>query len=68
MPYARNAELPAPIREALPPGAQDVFRKAFNHSFGRCRGRTSMALRAAWDAVKENYEEVHGHWRPKAQG
>lgn len=68
MPYVRNRELPAPIRESLPPAAQDVFRKAFNHAFGKCRGNTMAALRAAWAAVEQEYEEVHGHWRPKASG
>jgi hypothetical protein len=32
-PYRTNAELPPPIRNHLPPHAQDIYREAFNHSF-----------------------------------
>ena len=33
MPYARNEDLPASVRDHLPPPAQDIFRAAFNSAF-----------------------------------
>jgi cation transport regulator len=60
MPYASNDELPASVRDHLPPEAQDIFRKTFNHAFERYDEAT--ASRIAWAAVKRRYEKVDGAW------
>jgi cation transport regulator len=65
MPYANNAELPAPVRNVLPWDAQVIFRKAFNRALERYRGDEVTAFRIAWTAVKRDYEKVQGHWLPK---
>ena len=35
MPYAKNDDLPAPVRRVLPRHAQDIYRAAFNDAFVR---------------------------------
>jgi len=71
MPYARNAELPKPVRDALPKEAQTLYRKAFNHAWheygprSQRRGgssREETAHRVAWTAVKTSYEKRGGRW------
>jgi cation transport regulator len=65
MPYAVNADLPAPIRHALPEHAQDIFRAAFNHAFAAHEGdprQEEAAHRIAWAAVKRSYVKVGGEW------
>lgn len=68
MPYATNRQLPTSVREHLPPEAQELFRKAFNHAFGRNRGDHAASARIAWAAVKQHYEQVEGEWRLKPAG
>jgi cation transport regulator len=33
MPYRTNSDPPASVQAHLPPHAQDIYRKAFNHAF-----------------------------------
>ena len=65
MPYATNAELPAAVRQHLPPHAQDVFRETFDAAWDRYVGdprREEIAFRVAWSAVKKVYVKVGGEW------
>ena len=69
MPFARNAELPANVRSSLPPGAQTVWRGAFN-SANETRSESS-SIRIAWTAVRRaGYEPPasgSGQWVKKAR-
>lgn len=51
MPYARNSELPASVRNALPLSAQTVFRNVVNSQLGRGLSE-QRAFRSAWGALK----------------
>lgn len=65
MPYGENADLPQPVRRALPVHAQDIFRAAFNHAFDAHKGdprQEEIANRIAWGAVKRLYEKRNGKW------
>ncbi len=65
MPYDSNADLPPPVRNHLPPAAQDIFREAFNHAFAAHRDETdgeARAFRIAWAAVKRGYVKSDGMW------
>ena len=65
MPYATNRDLPASVRNHLPPHAQDVFREAFNHAFAAHQGEPDQeqrAFRIAWAAVKRGYVKADGDW------
>lgn len=69
MPYARNEDLPAPVRDHLPAHAQDIFRAAFNHAFQAHADdarQEEIAHRIAWAAVKRAYEKVGDQWVPRA--
>ena len=52
MPYERNADLPEPVRNALPAAAQTIFRKAYNAALKTYNGDESKAAAVAWTAVK----------------
>ena len=68
MPYRINADLPLPVRNHLPPHAQDIFREAFNHAYAAHWNdprREGAAHRIAWSAVKRSYEKVNGEWVPR---
>lgn len=61
MPYARNEELPGPVRTHLPAHAQDIYREAFNHAWDEYEDRSSrrsdesreeVSHKVAWAAVK----------------
>lgn len=66
MPYASNDDLPTAVRSHLPPGAQDIYRAAFNSAWERYgpvdEGRIH---RIAWGAVKRAYVRVAGEWVPR---
>ena len=67
MPYGRNADLPASVRDHLPDHAQDIFRAAFNHAFAAHAGdarQEEIAHRIAWAAVKRSYKKVGERWEP----
>lgn len=74
MPYQRNAELPKPVRDSLPEGAQTIYRKAYNNAWKQYdqarkrRGsasREETAHRVAWAAVKESYKKKGDRWVKK---
>lgn len=65
MPYARNADLPEPIRASLPRHAQDIYRAAFNNAFASyAEGsrQEEIAHRVAWAAVKRRYVKRDTRW------
>ncbi len=65
MPYRVNDDLPAPVRDHLPPHAQDIYREAFNHSWVQYADelrREEIAHRVAWAAVKRRYRKIDGEW------
>jgi cation transport regulator len=71
MPYAENADLPAPIRAHLPAHAQDIYRAAFNSAWAGYRNRQpqereEIAHRVAWAAVKRRYRKSDHRWVPIA--
>ena len=69
MPYASNDQLPPPVRNHLPPAAQDIYREAFNHAwqtYGSEPRREEIAHRVAWAAVKHRYQKgADGDWHPR---
>lgn len=70
MPYATNADLPAPVRNHLPDHAQDIFRAAFNHAYAAHLNdprREEAANRIAWAAVKRSYVKIGDHWVAKTR-
>lgn len=65
MPYAANADLPPPVRAALPEHAQSIYREAFNHAWAAHQNdprREEAAHRIAWGAVKRHYIKEDGGW------
>ena len=69
MPYETNADLPLPVRRALPPHAQDIYRAAFNRAYADHEGdprREEAAHRIAWAAVKRSYVMLGGEWVARA--
>jgi cation transport regulator len=56
MPYSKNSQLPSKIKNVLPSGAQDIFRKVFNDAY-RKYGNDEIASRVAWAAVKKSYKK-----------
>lgn len=65
MPYATNADLPAGVRNHLPPHAQDIFRAAFNHAWADHDWdprQEEAARRIAWAAVKRLYVREGAYW------
>lgn len=64
MPYASNDELPASVRDHLPPHAQDIYREAFNHAWEHHRDEATPH-RIAWTAVKRSYRKSGNMWVPR---
>jgi cation transport regulator len=65
MPYARNEDLPAAVKDHLPAHAQDIFRAAFNSGFDDRKNdprQEEAAFRIAWSAVKKKYHKVGEAW------
>lgn len=74
MPYKSTQDLPDSVKNALPKGAQEIFREAFNSAWDSYSdpskrkggsGREETAMRIAWSAVKKKYEKKDGKWRSK---
>jgi cation transport regulator len=68
MPYADRDALPESVRRRLPPDAQDIYCRAFNHAwqtYARRPDREAVCHRVAWAAVKRRYERVDGRWALK---
>ena len=67
VPYASNDDLPPSVRNHLPPAAQNIYRKAFNHAWQTYDDnprREEVAHRVAWSAVKRKYAKFDGQWLP----
>lgn len=73
MPYAKNSDLPDPVKKHLPEEAQTIFRKAYNAAYheykdpAKRRGGPTESLeeitaKVAWAAVKKEYEKKGDHW------
>lgn len=75
MPYYRKEDLPSQVKDNLPAGAQEIFRKAYNNAWDQYkdpdkrRGKASreeVANKVAWSAVKKEYEkDSSGKWKKK---
>lgn len=68
MPYVSNTDLPPPVRNHLPPHAQDIYRAAFNNAFAEHAGdprQEEAAHRIAWAAVKRSYVKLGDEWVPR---
>ena len=68
MPYSRNEDLPASVRDHLPAHAQAVFREAFNRAYADHAGdmrQEEAAFRIAWAAVKRQYVKDGDMWVPR---
>ncbi|HVZ13687.1 MAG TPA: ChaB family protein [Bauldia sp.] len=67
MPYQSVDELPASVRDHLPPHAQEIYRAAFNNAWEEYRDRLPQdreqtAHRVAWAAVKHRYRKEGPNW------
>jgi cation transport regulator len=71
MPYRGTDDLPAPVRDHLPPHAQKIFLEAYNSAYeeyadpDKRRGDASLeetANRVAWAAVKRKYVKAGDRW------
>ncbi len=74
MPYGSIAELPKPVRDALPKRAQQIYRKVFNAAWKEYAdpdkrqggaSREETAHKVAWAAVKEAFEKRGERWVAK---
>ena len=70
MPYIEIDDLPAPVRHALPPHAQEIFLGAFNGAWRTYGGAANprieeIANRVAWSAVKKSYVKTAAGWVPR---
>jgi cation transport regulator len=74
--YQRKSDLPKQVRDNLPEGAQDIYRKAYNSAWEQYKdpeerrddaSREETSHKVAWNAVKKEYEkdEKSGKWRKK---
>lgn len=66
MPYDRLSDLPASVRDHLPPHAQEIYRAAFNNAWKEYADSTTRrgddsqeetAHKVAWAAVKQSYRK-----------
>lgn len=71
MPYSHNTDLPKPVRDSLPQGAQTIYRKAYNSAWEQydearkrrgAASREETAHRVAWAAVKKSYRKKGDRW------
>jgi cation transport regulator len=72
LPYARNSELPLPVRSHLPAHAQDIYRSAFNAAWDEYGEKEptrieEIAHRVAWAAVKKRYRKAGDTWVTRAR-
>ena len=62
--YASNDLLPADVRAALPEGAQDIYREAYNNAIFN-GARLFPASQEAWGNVRMFYhQDASGAWLP----
>lgn len=65
MPYTTISSLPKEIKDALPVGAQNIFKSAFNSALNN--GNTEQsAFKIAWNKVKAKYRKAGETWVKKA--
>ena len=67
MPYAKNRDLPKPVRDALPEGAQTTYRKAHNGA-GKLYGygNETRLSKIARSVVKRDYkQDKDKRWVPR---
>jgi len=65
MPYESIAELPDPVKSALPKSAQRIYLGAFNAAwkeYSDSNDREARAHKVAWAAVKNKYVKNDGKW------
>lgn len=66
MPYAKNSELPASIREALPAAAQSTFRSILNNAlkqYGADKDGEEKSFATAWAGLKNaGWSKKDGKW------
>lgn len=71
MPYFKIEDLPDTVRHVLPKPAQEIYRKAFNHTWDSHRdestlakniSRVALAAMVAWAAVKKEYVKKGHRW------
>lgn len=62
--YATNESLPSRVKIYLPPGAQTIFRKAFNNALEEHKDE-ARASKTAWAAVKHKYAKQGDQWVSK---
>lgn len=74
--YASINELPATIRDVLPPAAQELYLEIYNealsmelHTDAQTMSRESMAHQLAWDAVMREFvhDDKSGQWYRKGE-
>ncbi|QHO79091.1 hypothetical protein ACH79_26410 [Bradyrhizobium sp. CCBAU 051011] len=62
-----NIDLPASVRDHVPPHAQNIYRASFNHASAAHAGdvrQEEIAHRTAWAAVKRSYVKDRDRWAP----
>jgi len=65
MPYRETFDLPASVRNHLPPHAQEIYLAAFNNAWEEYAAREDrevVAHKVAWAAVKHAYIKIDGGW------
>ena len=74
--YATINDLPATIRDVLPPAAQELYLEIYNeamsmefHTGTQSMSRESMAHQLAWDAVMREFvhDDRSGQWYRKGE-
>ncbi len=74
MPYEKTSDLPAPVKDHLPPHAQEIYRSAFNNAWEEYKSsqdrrddssREEVAHKVAWTAVKNKYKKQGDKWIAK---
>lgn len=71
----KQEDLPASVKNSLPPHAQDIYKKAHDNALERYKNpeerrgnesREAVANKVAWAAVKKEYRRVDkGEWEKK---
>ena len=69
MPYSSNADLPKPVRDALPSEAQAQWRAIFNSAYEKSQN-DGTASATAWAGLKQAgwHKDEKGSWVKKAAG
>ncbi len=63
MPYSSIQQLPDLVKDSLPKEAQEIFKRAFNHSYEKYSATDEIiCFKIAWAAVKRMYEKQGDQW------